>query len=96
VVFHVVGVRLLLGQFDLERHYLSSDWVQISSGGSVACTSQSSDYTRASSDFADNSGGHFTFQVNAVGVRVGKAIAGVVEVGIGYKGILNLGFSYQF
>jgi hypothetical protein len=27
---------------------------------------------------------------------LGKAIAVVVEVGIGYKGILNLGFSYQF
>ena len=72
VVLHVVGVCLLLGQFDLERHYLPSDWVRTHFGGSIACTSQSPDYTGALTDLANNSGGHFSIQVNAAGVRVGE------------------------
>ena len=35
---------------------------------------------------------HFT----PIGVRFGKEFGGFVELGYGYKGILNAGFSYQF
>jgi len=35
------------------------------------------------------------YQVNAVGMRIGKKYAGFVEFGYGYKGIVNIGFSVQ-
>ena len=39
---------------------------------------------------------YFDFQVIAAGLRFGNAFGGFIEVGIGYKGILNAGISYQF
>lgn len=35
------------------------------------------------------------YQVNAVGIRIGKKFAGFAEFGYGYKGIANIGFSVQ-
>jgi hypothetical protein len=35
------------------------------------------------------------WQINAIGIRVGKSIAGFAEFGYGYKGIVNLGLSIQ-
>lgn len=37
----------------------------------------------------------FAWQVNVIGIRVGKAIAGFAEFGYGYKGIVNIGLSIQ-
>ncbi|MCB0495834.1 MAG: hypothetical protein KDC79_06840 [Cyclobacteriaceae bacterium] len=82
--------------FGTDYHYVSSDLVQLYSGVAVAYTSQSSDYTGASSDFEDGNDGFFNFQLNAIGLRVGKALAGYAELGVGYKGIANIGVSYQF
>lgn len=39
---------------------------------------------------------HVNYQITAVGFRVGKDLAGVAEVGFGYKGIANIGVSYRF
>lgn len=36
------------------------------------------------------------FQVNAIGVRVGKKLAGFAEIGFGAKGLVNAGVSYRF
>jgi hypothetical protein len=36
------------------------------------------------------------FQGTALGVRVGRKLAGFAEVGYGYKGLLNGGLSYRF
>lgn len=36
------------------------------------------------------------FQAYPFGIRVGKALGGFCEVGIGYKGFLNIGFDYHF
>ena len=45
---------------------------------------------------SDNNQVFFDFQVNLIGVRVGKKLAGFAELGFGYKGIINGGISYQF
>lgn len=37
----------------------------------------------------------FNFQVIGAGIRRGGKIAGFAELGFGYKGIINLGISYQ-
>ncbi len=35
------------------------------------------------------------WQINAIGVRIGSSIAGFIEFGYGYKGIVNTGLSIQ-
>ena len=37
-----------------------------------------------------------TFNITALGFRVGRTIAAFAELGFGYKGIVNIGASYQF
>ncbi|WP_062052902.1 hypothetical protein [Aquimarina longa] len=38
----------------------------------------------------------FAFQVNPIGIRVGKKLGGFLEGGFGYNGFVNLGVSYKF
>ena len=37
----------------------------------------------------------FAWQINAIGMRIGNSIAGFIEFGYGYKGIVNAGISVQ-
>uniref|UniRef100_UPI0030D94E9C hypothetical protein n=1 Tax=Maribacter arcticus TaxID=561365 RepID=UPI0030D94E9C len=39
---------------------------------------------------------NLSFQINALGFRVGKKLAAYAELGFGYKGMAQLGASYQF
>ena len=77
-----------------EYHYIVKEWFQMYSGGSVAITKQKSD---GSSNIGDIDANYFNFQVNAIGLRFGKkALAGFLELGVGYKGFATVGGSYQF
>ena len=82
--------------FGTDYHYVSKDWLQIYSGASIAYTAQYSNFTGSSPGFEDGNDGYFNFHVNALGFRFGKALAATLEIGVGYKGIANLGVSYQF
>ena len=79
-----------------EYHYVNADWFQMYSGLSVGYTFQTLNYNGSSSDFEDGSDSYFNFQVNALGFRFGKEFAGFLELGVGYRGIANVGVSYQF
>ncbi len=81
--------------FGTEYHYINKDWFQMYSGVSLAYTYQNSNFSQ-SSNIKDDTDNYFNFQVNAVGLRFGKQLAGVLELGFGYKGIANFGVSYQF
>jgi hypothetical protein len=35
--------------------------------------------------------GHFNFQITPLGIRAGKNAGGFLELGLGYKGVINLG-----
>ena len=96
VVIGDVSHTYLTFGFGTDYHYISKEWFQVYSGASVAYTTRSSDFTTSSTDFEDANDGFFNFHVNALGVRVGKALAGTLEIGVGYKGVVNLGMSYQF
>lgn len=37
-----------------------------------------------------------TFQVTPFGLRVGRALGGFAEIGLGYKGLFNYGLTYRF
>ncbi len=39
---------------------------------------------------------NFAFQVNPVGLRVGRRLGAFAELGLGYKGYVNAGVSYRF
>lgn len=43
----------------------------------------------------DNSS-YFNYKVTALGLRVGKKLAGFLELGFGFTGIVSAGISYQF
>ena len=90
-----VSNRYLTIGFGTEYHYVHKDWFQMYSGASIAYTSQNADFT-TSSDIEDTNDSYFNFQVNAVGLRFGKALGGFVELGVGYRGYVNAGLSYQF
>jgi hypothetical protein len=39
---------------------------------------------------------HFNLQISPIGIRIGTNLGGFVELGYGYKGILNAGMNYRF
>ncbi len=90
-----VSQRYFTVGFGSDYHYISKDWFQMYSGASIAYTSQKADFT-TSSNIEDKSDGYFNFHVNALGFRFGQAFAGFVELGVGYRGVANIGLSYQF
>jgi len=53
-------------------------------------------FNGSSNDLEDRKDGYFNFQVNALVFRFGYKLAGIIEFGNGYKGIANIGLSYQF
>jgi hypothetical protein len=50
----------------------------------------------ATGDTDTNKSGHVAFQINPLGMRMGKRLGAFAEIGFGYKGIANFGLSYQF
>ena len=77
-----------------DYRYISSSFFQMYSGIAVAYTSESVDYSGPGS--SPNGDGFVNYQLNALGFRVGKSLAGFAEFGFGYKGIASAGISYQF
>lgn len=79
-----------------DYHYVSTDWFQMYSGGSIAYCTQMWNYSSNNPDLRDGKAGFVNFQVNALGFRFGKKLGVSVELGLGYKGIAVGGLSYQF
>lgn len=75
--------------------YISKKWFQMYSGASIAYTFQNSNFT-TTSNIKDSKDSYLNFHVNALGFRFGKKLAAFAEIGIGYKGIANVGISYHF
>ncbi len=73
-----------------EYHYFNTKITQIYGGAAIAYTLNNS---RTGSKTFNVP--HFNFQLNPFGIRVGKKLAGFLELGFGYKGVLVLGISYQ-
>lgn len=88
--FYTIGVGS-------DYHYLTKEWCQIYSGISIAYTIQktTNKHNDNNTTFVSNNK-FFNFQINALGLRIGKEFAGTLELGYGYKGVINLGTSYQF
>ncbi|AMO19834.1 outer membrane beta-barrel protein [Flavobacterium columnare] len=78
-------------------NYLSNDNFRLYSGLGVGYTLIRNKTNELSSEGLsfDNSN-RFNFQITGIGFRYGKKLGISAEVGLGYKGILNGGISYQF
>ncbi|WP_062060404.1 hypothetical protein [Aquimarina longa] len=89
--FYTVGL-------EADYRYISKDVFQMYSGLGVAYTNSHQKFTSSSPTYKNDTYtiNYFNYQLTAIGIRVGKSIAGFAELGFGYKGILNFGVSYQF
>ena len=48
------------------------------------------------SHHADESGAKVTGQITPFGIRIGRKLGGFMELGLGYKGLVNFGAAYRF
>ncbi len=88
--------KFYTGAFDWEYRYFNQGIIQVYSGIGLGFTFGNETFTP--NEITQESTGtiaNVAFQVNAVGIRVGKRIGGYIEFGYGYKGVVNLGFSAQ-
>jgi len=81
-----------------EYRYVNQGPVQVYSGLGLGFTYATETLTpppeSSKSESTDNIS-NIAYQVNVAGVRLGKKYGGFVELGYGYKGIINVGFSVQ-
>lgn len=84
---------------ECEYRYVNQGVVQVYSGIGLGFTYGIEELTPPpSEENATTSTGNISnvaYQLNAVGIRIGKKFGGYAEFGYGYKGIFNVGFSVQ-
>lgn len=81
----------------ISYEYVQAEWVQLYSGVGIGLTiwqqQLTSDDPKLSGEDATEL--MFNFHLNAIGLRVGKALGASLELGVGAKGIINAGLSYR-
>ena len=84
--------------FEAEYRYINKEFFQMYSGLGVGYSFRKDTYKPNLGEDQEKTYNmdHFNFQLTAAGVRFGKSFGGFMELGFGYKGILNFGLSYQF
>ena len=76
-------------------YYINKGLFTLYSGLEVVCTLGV--YSDRSGTSNQNSfGSTFAFQLNTIGMRIGKEIGGYMEFGFGFRGIVNFGISGRF
>lgn len=82
---------------EFEYRYRNQGVVQMYSGVGLGFTYGSETLTSTDPGVAESTGSlnQLGYQVNAIGVRIGKKFGGFAEFGYGYKGIINIGLSLQ-
>ena len=75
------------------NYYIKKKKIRVYSGIMLGYTFGKDNYK--SNDGAEENGnyGRIAYQLNAIGVRFGTKVGGYVEIGYGYKGMLNFGLS---
>jgi hypothetical protein len=79
-------------------HYLRFEMFQMYSGGGLGATFvfEDNSYYRQIEGISSESKVYPNFNFTFVGVRFGGNLGGFIETGIGYKGLLAFGLSWQF
>lgn len=81
-----------------QYRYQNMKKVQLYSGAGIGYSFGNETLTPPVDSSKPNSSGsinRIAWQINAIGIRIGNSIAGFVEFGYGYKGIINAGLSVQ-
>ncbi|WP_369616205.1 hypothetical protein [Flavobacterium sp. CFS9] len=81
---------MIIGQYS----YIKTSFIDFYGSGGIGAISLSTK-EEGNGGYKDNALG-FAFQVNPVGLRVGKTFGAFVELGFGYKGIATEGLNYKF
>ncbi|MCD4791450.1 MAG: hypothetical protein K8R37_15755 [Bacteroidales bacterium] len=76
-------------------NYIKKENFSMYSGIGLGYAFEKDEYTTDDGGDETKNIGEFAFHINAFGVRYGKSIGGYVEVGYGYKGLVNLGVSFK-
>ncbi len=76
--------------------WVKKSFVELYTGIGVGYTFTKNTAEMLNGDSESINSGHVTGQLNALGIRVGKKFGVHTELGFGYQGILNFGFSYKF
>ncbi len=77
-----------------EYHYYNKKIVQLYSGFQIGvCYYNQKEFAISNNNKTIHNQFKFAFQIDALGIRVGKKIGGFVEFGIGYNGIVKVGIS---
>ena len=79
----------------VQYSYIKTPWIDFYGNASVGAAVDFRKETIAQKTTKNNYI-NFAFQVNPVGLRVGKEFGGFVEAGAGYKGFVSAGLSYRF
>jgi len=83
---------------ECEYRYVNQGPIQVYSGVGLGFTYATEEFAPAAESTltgkTDNIS-NIAYQINAVGVRLGKKYGGFIEFGYGYKGLINAGFSLQ-
>lgn len=77
-------------------YYLRTDLVSLYSGLAVGGSLYLEEDRNIDGKNKYETNFNVAFQVNGIGIRVGKQVAGYAEFGFGNKGIINLGISGRF
>ena len=80
---------------EMEFNYLSREMVQLFSslGAGIALRNENAE---VDNEEESETSTFMAFQVDALGLRVGRSFGASATVGFGYKGIITAGLSYQF
>jgi opacity protein-like surface antigen len=89
--------HFITGMARLDYKWINGSAVKLYSGvGAGICYYHSKGTSAFTSDVRTNNEIFFAFQVNALGIRLGKKLGFFIELGLGYNGIINGGLSLEF
>lgn len=81
-----------------DYRYVNQGPIQVYSGIGLGFSYATEEFTPSAESTLSHKTGNISniaYQLNAVGVRLGKKYGGFIEFGYGYKGLVNAGFSLQ-
>lgn len=93
----VIDRQFITASFELQYRYVNNGFFQMYSGIGVGLIAGKERFTSEIEGVNSDSRNMFLpgYQLNLAGVRFGKRLGVYLELGYGYKGIMNIGISYS-
>ena len=93
----VIDRQFITASFELQYRYVNNGFFQMYSGIGVGLIAGKERFTSEIEGVNSDSRNMSLpgYQLNLAGVRFGKRLGVYLELGYGYKGIMNIGISYS-